>query len=59
MHAHITVHFDHSHDGLFGRFSHNVGTALDWLTGPALTDQERSQQTLADIRNRRFEDSVL
>ena len=59
MHAHFTVHFDHNHNGLIGRFSRNVGTALDWLTGPALTDQERSQQTLADVRNRRFEDSVL
>ena len=64
MHAHITLHvnslhFDHSHDGLFGRVSRNVGTALDWLTGPAMTEQDREEQTLADVRNRRFEDSVL
>ena len=64
MHAHITVqlhsvHSDHSHYGLFGRVSHNVGTALDWLTGPAMTEQERSQLTLADVRNRRFEDTAL
>ena len=64
MHAHVTVqldsiHFDHNHDGLLGRMSRNMGAALDWLTGPAMTAQERREQTLADVRNRRFEDTVI
>lgn len=53
------VHFDHNHEGLFGRVSRNVGAALDWLTGPGMTDQKRAAQTLTDVRNQRFDDTVI
>ena len=59
MHVHICLHRDHGHDDLLGRISHELGNALDWVTGPGMTEQERSHQTLADVRNRRFEDTVL
>ena len=64
MHAHITVHleavhFDHNHEGPLGRISRNVGAALDRLTGPALSEQDRLQQELADIRNRAYEGGML
>ena len=59
MHVHISMHRDHSHNDVFGRISRDLESALDWLTGPAMTEQERQEQTLADVRNRRFEDSVL
>ena len=59
MHIYFSLHRDHSHRDLVGRISHEVGAALDWLTGPAMTDQERTEQTLADAHNQRFGDSAL
>ena len=59
MHIHISLHKDHSHHNLLGDISRDLGAALDWLTGPGMTDQDRQELTLADVRNRRFEDSAL
>ncbi len=64
MHAHFivqlnAVHWDHNHDGVLGRVSRNVSATLDWLAGPAMTEQERRDQTIADVHNRRFEETVI
>lgn len=59
MHVHICMHRDHTHDDLVGRVSRDLGNAVEWLTGPAMTDQERREHALADVRNRRFEDTVI
>jgi len=53
------MHRDHTHDDLVGRVSRDLGNAVEWLTGPAMTDQERREHALADVRNRRFEDTVI
>ena len=40
MNAHFHIHFDH-HNRLLSRITRELTAAYDWLTGPALTDQER------------------
>ena len=59
MHLHIALHKDHSHNDLLGRVSRDLGAALDWLTGPAMSEQDRLHSTLADARNRSCENGVL
>ena len=64
MHAHFTVHLDsvhpdHDHEGLFGRASRNVSAALDRLTGPAMTEQDRLQLELVEVRNRSLASGIL
>ena len=51
MHIHVSFHKNRNHDDLFGRKSQDMGGALDWLTGPAMTERERSKMALADARN--------
>ncbi len=43
---HIHLHFENNHEGLFSRVTRDLGTALDWLTGPAMSQQERLDRTL-------------
>jgi hypothetical protein len=59
MHLHIALHRDHSHDDLLGRVSRDLGAAMDWFTGPARSEQDRLHSTLADARNRTYENGVL
>ena len=59
MHLHVSLHRSHSHDGLVCRISRDLGAALDWLTGPAMTEQDRLQLDLADVRNRAHETGSL
>lgn len=49
MHAHFSVHWAHGHDGLLGRVARDLGAAYAWLTGPALSEQERQRRELAEI----------
>lgn len=49
MHAHFSVHWDHGHAGLLSRVARDLGAAYAWLTGPALSEQERQRRELAEI----------
>ena len=49
MNAHFHIHFDH-HDRLLSRITRELTLAYDWLTGPALTDQERLNLELAQAQ---------
>lgn len=51
MQAHIHVHFDHNHDGLFSRVTRDLGAALDRLGGPAMSDQERLERAKVEAQN--------
>ena len=51
MQAHIHVHFDHNHDGLFSRVARDLGAALDRLGGPAMSDQERLERAKVQAQN--------
>ena len=59
MHAHLTVqldsiHFDHNHEGFFARVTHGMGSALEWATGPGMSEQQRVRRELAEARNERY-----
>ena len=48
---HIHLHFENNHEGLFSRVTRDLGTALDWLTGPAMSQQERLDRTLLETQH--------
>ena len=48
---HVHFHFDHNHDGPFSRLTRDLGGTLDWVTGPAMSQQERMELTLAEVQN--------
>lgn len=47
---HVHLHFDHNHDGLLTRVTRDVGSALSWLTGPAMSQQERLDRSLLEAK---------
>ena len=59
MHVHISLHRSHSHRNLVGRISRDLGSAVDWLTGPAMSDRDRMQRDLAEARNRELTDAGI
>ena len=48
---HVHFHFDHDHDGLFGRVTRDLGSALDWLTGPGMSQQQRLERARSEAQN--------
>ena len=63
MHLHMQVnmhvHFDHNNDGLFSQVARELANAIDWVTGPALPEQQKRDLTLAEAQNRKFSDLVV
>ena len=56
---HVHFHFDHDHDGLFGRVTRDLGSALDWLTGPAMSQQQRLDRARSEAQNDKHGYGVL
>ena len=56
---HVHFHFDHSHDGPFSRITRRLGGTLDWIAGPAMSQQERMERTLAEVQNEKSSYDVL
>ena len=59
MNAHIHFHIDHNHDRLLDRISRELTVAYDWLTGPAMSDQERLNRELAQTRSNKYSNGVI
>ena len=59
MNAHIHVHLDHNHEGLFSRIARDLGAAYEWLAGPSMSEQERANRELAEIRNSKYDNVAL
>ena len=59
MKANNSIHAEDNHTGLLGRVAHDLSTALDWLTGPAMSEQERTERAVAEVRNLRYDASAL
>ena len=39
MKFNASIHEEQNHAGLFGRVAQDLSAALDWLTGPAMSQQ--------------------
>ncbi len=59
MQVHLSLHLDHNQEGVVGRAARNLGTALNWLSGPAMSEQERQERDLAEVRNLKHDVSAL
>lgn len=59
MKANTSLQREHNHDGLFSRIAHDVTVALDWLTGPAMSQQERRERLMAEVQNLKHDTSAL
>ena len=58
MKANTSMQGEQDQAGLFSRMAHDVSVALDWLTGPALTDQERRERLMAEVQNLKHDSSA-
>ncbi len=59
MHVHFALHIDHNHPGVLGRVARELGSAVDWLSGPAMTEQERQERVMAEVRNQKHDSSAM
>ena len=63
MHIHIHSNHnsgrDHRHDGPFSRISRDLGSVLDRLTGPGMTDQQRASRHRAEAMNERYGSGLM
>ena len=59
MSVQLHVHFDHHHDGFLARLSRDLGHALDWIAGPAMSEQQRYDRLQAEVRGDKYRHGVL
>ena len=59
MKATTVTHTERNHAGLFGRVAHEVSAALEWLTGPAMSEQERTERAMSQVQNLKYDTSAL
>ena len=59
MKASTSMQAEHAHGGLFHRVAHDVTIALDWLAGPAMSQQERRERVVAEVQSLKYDTSAL
>ena len=63
MHIHFHLSHDiehnHPHDKPFSRVTRDLDTVFDWLTGPGMTEQQRSVRNQAEALNERYGSGVM
>ena len=63
MHVHIHLSHDnerdHPHDKSFNRVTRDLDALLEWMTGPGMTEQQRSVRNRAEARNERYGNGVM
>ena len=63
MHIHIhqghELKHRHPHGNLVSRVTQDLDTVLDWLTGPGMTERQRSARNSAEARNERYGNGVM
>ena len=59
MKANTSIHAEHDHAGWLSRVAHDVSVALDWLTGPAMSEQERQDRVVAEVQNLKYDVRAL
>ena len=55
----VSMHAEQSHGGLFHRLAHDVSAALDWLAGPAMSQQERRDRVVAEAQGLKHDTSAM
>ncbi len=50
---------NHAHTGLFGRVAHDVSAALEWLGGPAMSEQRRRERDMAEVYRLKHDTSAM
>ena len=63
MHIHFhsghNIEHGHPHGGPFSRITRDLGSALDRLTGPGMTDRQRASRHRAEARNERYGSGLM
>ena len=59
MHAHLSIHRNYNHDSLFRRMARDLGTALEWISGPAMSRQGLMDRAQAEARNQKYGYGIL
>ncbi|MYC29863.1 MAG: hypothetical protein F4X65_07220 [Chloroflexi bacterium] len=59
MSVQLRIHFDHHHDGFLTRLGRDLGHALDWVAGPAMSEQQRYNRLKAEVRSDKYGHGVL
>ena len=59
MKANASLHTDPNHAGLFNRIANDLSAALEWLAGPAMSEQERRERLMAEVQNLKHETSAI
>ena len=59
MKANTSMHSEHDHAGLISRVAHDLSAALEWVTGPAMSEQERVERAMAEAKRLRYDTSAM
>ena len=59
MHAHLSFHRNNHHDGFFHRVARDLGAAMEWITGPAMSRQRLLDRAQAEARNQKYGYGIL
>lgn len=59
MKANTSLHIDHNAGGLLGRIARDLSTALEWISGPAMSEQDRRERVVAEVQNLKYDTSAL
>lgn len=59
MHFHFQVSEDSSQDRLFDRLNRRLGNAIEWLSGPAMSEQERFDRVRAEVQSDKYGYGIL
>ena len=59
MKANTSIHAEHDHAGWLSRVALDVSVALDWLTGPVMSEQERQDRVVAEVQNLKYDVRAL
>lgn len=59
FHSNHNIEHYHPHDKPFSRVTRDLDAVLDWLVGPGMTDQQRSNRNRAEALNERYGSGLM
>ena len=54
-----SIQANHKNDGLFSRVAHDMSAALEWLGGPAMSEQRRRERDMAEVYRLKHDTSAM